>query len=611
MSPDISKNTDSTSAVPRTRLTELEIEALSPRQQRVILVCDVVESVRWMEHDEDNAISRWSQFASLVRASLAPEHVGSVVKSTGDGLMLEFEAAPQAVAAAHALQQLAQKGNEGQAPERQMHLRIGIHQAQARRDAHDLYGHGVNLAARVANLAGPGEIIVTPEVRDHITDSLDGRIEDLGECYLKHLSEPQRVYRVGEVGKSNVSQLRGHDTEEQFKPTLAVVPFLFHESQRDQKALGDLIADGLIARLVRSQTLRVLSRFSTATLSDHGVDTINLKQLLNADYVVRGSFWVSGNRLSIGFEISRTADENVLTADRINGSIEDLFDVDSESCNKIASITIQSVIDEQLKSSLYQPLPTLTSYSLYLMGVAGIHRSMPKDNAAGETALLHLIDRHPRAAEPRVWLAQWLAIKANRGLVTDVSKVYKQAHDLVEHALQLQPSHSFALAVSGLLDSFFQNDFETSAKKYEQAIAINPNDGLAWLYRSTMLAWTDRGADGVVAAETALALAPLHPMRYYIESLAALPFLVAGDHDRAEKLASSSIRANRTHTASYRVLAAAQVFQGRISQAQETISKLYELEPNASVASFFTRYPGRHSCFRLQYEHALRVAGFR
>jgi adenylate cyclase len=591
--------------------TGLDIEALSPRQLRTVLVCDVVESVRWMEHDEDNAITRWSQFAAAVRSRIAPEHAGSVVKSTGDGLMLEFASAPQAVAAAHALHSLAVEGNQrlaAQDPERQLHLRIGIHQAEVRKDAHDLYGHGVNLAARITTLAGPGEIIVTPEVRDHITDSLDGAIEDMGECYLKHLSEPQRVYRVGATGHQPVL-VEKKEFDYSIKPTIAVIPFNLRIGSKEQEAYGDLIADGIISRLVRSNSMRVLSRFSTASLREPSVSHFSVSQLLGANYVLRGNFSLLDSKIMISFELANTQNSEVIVSDRIQTSLLDLFEQSSEVCAEIAYKVINSIIDEQLQASLNRPLPTLASYSLFLMGVGGIHRSMPQKNEAGEAALRHIMDRHPRSAEPAIWLAQWIAIKVNRGLSYDMAASKQSARKLIDKALHIEPENSFGLSVSGLVDAYFEQKFDLANEKYDQALRINPNDYMAWLYKSTLLAWKDKGEEAVVCASKALELSRLHPMRYYIESLAALPYLVGGHFDTAEQLSRSSLRINKTHSSTYRLLACAQVFAGKITESHQTIEKLKAIEPSMTLSIFSERYPGKDSKFKFAYANALKTAG--
>ena len=178
--------------------------ALGAKTMRSILVCDVVESVRWMQNHEDHAVARWSAYTQDMRSTVIPEYGGSVVKSTGDGMLIEFSTVVNAVLAATAMQAAATVGNQGLELDKHMHLRIGIHHTEARRDAHDIYGHGVNLAARITSLAGPGEVVVSEDARDCITDTLDGEIEDMGECYLKHVAEPERVFRIGPTGSSPI-----------------------------------------------------------------------------------------------------------------------------------------------------------------------------------------------------------------------------------------------------------------------------------------------------------------------------------------------------------------------------------------------------------------------
>src|SRR5205814_2755191 len=162
------------------------------RAARTVVVVDLVESVRLIEQDEEDTVRRWQTFVGEVVTTLLPQHGGRLVKSLGDGLMVEFEAVPPAIQCALAMQQTIQQSNVGRPSDRWMCLRIGAHVADVIVDEHDIYGSGVNLAARLATLAGPGEIVVSADVRHHLTAGLDADTEDLGECYLKHLQAPVR-----------------------------------------------------------------------------------------------------------------------------------------------------------------------------------------------------------------------------------------------------------------------------------------------------------------------------------------------------------------------------------------------------------------------------------
>lgn len=189
-------------------MPSLPVDPLPVTQKRVkaLLVMDVTESVRLMEQDEEDFVRRWRDFVEQAEKRLRL-YDGRLVRSFGDGLAIEFEDARSCVYAAFALQDLSRKCHEGQAEERHMHMRMGAHLTEFAGDAQDIYGSGVNLTARIITLAGPGEVVVTSEVRDRLTAGLDADVEDLGECHLKHIKEPVRAYRVSPVGHARIRAL--------------------------------------------------------------------------------------------------------------------------------------------------------------------------------------------------------------------------------------------------------------------------------------------------------------------------------------------------------------------------------------------------------------------
>ena len=212
--------------------------SLSPRHTKVLLVMDVVESVRLMEQDEDEFVQRWQRLVERVEAQL-PQHGGRIVKSLGDGLMIEFGEAAAFSRAALGIQQINAELNTAGESSRRMHLRMGAHLAEFVSDRHDIYGTDVNLTARISTLAGPDEIVITSELRDQLTDGLDAELEDLGDCYLKHVAEPVRAYRVGRAGPAPV--LAAAESLAPLRSTVAVVPFEARSNESEYFAVGDLI----------------------------------------------------------------------------------------------------------------------------------------------------------------------------------------------------------------------------------------------------------------------------------------------------------------------------------------------------------------------------------
>ena len=172
------------------------------RARRVVLIADIVESVRLIEADEEGIVARWLALVRQIEKDLMPANKGHLVKSLGDGLLLEFEDARTAVKAAFAIQQASARDNQGQPPDKLMLLRIGIEDSDVIINEHDVFGHGVNLAARLTSLAGPGEIVTSAAVREQLTPDLDADVEDLGDCFLKHVKDPVRAYRLRPPGAS-------------------------------------------------------------------------------------------------------------------------------------------------------------------------------------------------------------------------------------------------------------------------------------------------------------------------------------------------------------------------------------------------------------------------
>ena len=180
------------------------------RASRTVVVVDLVESVRLIEQDEEDTVHRWQAIVSEVVATFLPRHGGRLVKSLGDGLMLEFETVPPAIQCALAMQSSANLANTGRPNDRWMCLRIGAHVADVIVDELDIYGSGVNLAARLTTLAGAGEIVVSANLREQLLPGLDADVEDLGDCFVKHLQKPVRAYRVGPLGAQPGDHGRRH-----------------------------------------------------------------------------------------------------------------------------------------------------------------------------------------------------------------------------------------------------------------------------------------------------------------------------------------------------------------------------------------------------------------
>jgi adenylate cyclase len=577
-----------------------------PLRQKVVLVMDLVESVRLMAASEAAVVGHWRGFVRHATDDVLPRHGGRLVKSLGDGILVEFDVPRRAAAAALELQRYFDAVNVTLPEDARYYLRAGLNTSRVYVDDIDIYGSGVNLAARIATLAGPGETVATAEVRDGLTEGVDAVVEDLGECYLKHVAHPVRAFRIGAAGARPVLS-RHDDAPAPRQPVVAVIPFSARTQGPEHLAVGELIADGVIAHLGKTRELKVISRLATTALRDRNLTVADVGSQLQAEYIVSGSYIVVGSRLVVTAELVEASSGDVLWVERIPGDIADLLEPASQMCLAIAEAVHANLLGRAVEQAMYRPVPTLAGQTLMFAGIAGVHHVGRDGFRFSGKALSAVLDRHPRHAEAYAWLAKWHAIGANRGLQGPEST--KIAADFANRAVQSLPDSPFALTISGLVQAFFLQDLDAADKCYARALALNPNEPLAWLYTGTLRAWQGRGAEAAHAARRALELAPIGTAQYYVQSLAGLALLCAGEHDDAIAVLRHSQRLNASHSSTYRALAMALTLSGRVEEARAVVRDLLVLEPGFTVKVFLQRYGGRAHPHAIELAAALAEAG--
>ena len=589
----------------------------------VVLLVDLVESVRLMREHEASAVRRWAEFVHLATEQILQRYHGVLVKSLGDGLMVRFETVPDAVNAAAEMHRSVAALNVGLPENQHFLLRAGINASPAWSDGVDIYGTGINLAARLATLAGPGETIASASAheqlaaalvslanpgetigsaaaRDELTHGVDALCEDLGECILKHFDRPVRAYRVGPASPHpSLTARRDYGTP--MEPTIAVIPFSARHTAPEQHLdIGNLIADSVIWRLSRSANLKVISRLSTNVFRGRVSDVAEVSAHLGATYILSGGYVVDAGRILLTAELSAARSNQVVWTDRLSGEVADLLQPESGLAHRIAAAVHLSVFDAEVEHILTQPLPTLESYSLLLGSIRLMHRSSKEEFLQTRKVLDELIDRHGRIAAPRAWLANWYILRLTRGWSEDRKREAAEALSASHAALDRDPSDALALATEGFVYCHLLKDLEAARRRCEQAVDANPSHALGWLYRGTVNAFLGEGTAAIEATRRAMELSPLDPQRYYFESLGATAQLSAHQYAEAEKLARSSLTLNRMHPSTWRVLTIALVAQNRMDEARNALGKMRELEPKLTVEKYVARLPnadletGRH-----------------
>ncbi|MEP7329238.1 MAG: adenylate/guanylate cyclase domain-containing protein [Betaproteobacteria bacterium] len=574
---------------------------------RAIMVVDVVESVRLMQDDEQGTVRRWRSFVDHVTTDIVPAHGGRLVKSLGDGLMIEFLRAPSAVDAAFALQRQSSIANEGLAEALRQRLRIGIHVSSLIADHNDVYGHGVNLTARLTTLAGPDEIVISAEVRDQLTPALDADLEDLGDCYLKHVQHPVRAFRVGAPGAYPVIE-RGNVADD-LRATIAVVPFRPRTLQPSDDVLGQLMADEVISVLSQSSEVNVISRLSTTAFKGRAVDLVDVNAHLHAHYVVSGSYHVEGDRVTLKAEMAETRSMQVMWARTLHGSVKGIITGDDPLTSRLVSEACAAMMVRELQRSQGKAPQSLQNHTLLLSSVALMHRISPVAFQRARELLQVLIERAPRLSSPYAWMAKWHVLRVTQGWSEDMQADGKAALENTKRALDRDSMSSLALTVEGQVNTYILKRLDVAERLYSHALEVNPNDSLAWLLKGTLHAFRDEGKEAVRHTRQALRLSPLDPLKYYFDSLAATAALSADQHQRALQLAERSLRLNKVHGSTIRVLIVALWNLGREDQARSRVQELLRLDPEFRVSTFLERSPSAGYSIGKRVAGALKSAG--
>jgi class 3 adenylate cyclase/TolB-like protein/Flp pilus assembly protein TadD len=588
------------------------------RARRAVLVVDVAESVRLMQEHEDDVIDRWRRFVLEVRSEILPKHEGRLVKSLGDGMLLQFEHTPRALRTAFELQRLVAKYNEGKSDDCCLRLRIGLHVDEVVADELDLYGSGVNLAARLSGLARPGGVAASTDAVDELLPGLDAQMEDAGTCYLKHIKEPVQVYHLhpsaqpgegpGDPARESLpfSPFR---QETALATCVALVPISFQQGDQVQGTIAELASDMLLSRLSTVPQLRVISRLSTEQFRLRGLDTRAIARHTAASYLISGRLHGSGAQAALYLELMDAEEEAILWAKTAKLTATDLLAPDETLTPEIAQEIVDSIVSHQLRKVSTTPLPNIASQTLQFSAIHLMHRRSLTDFGRAHEILEYLVDRHPTASAPHAWLAKWHVLRITKGWVQPTNAEGERALAHTRRALDLNPDSAMTMAMEGFVYCHMKLDLGLARQRLEGALEVNSNEPWVWLVRATVESLLDHGESAWQCALRARNLSPMDPLKHYYDALAASAAVAAQRFSDAERLARLSLSKDARHLPTLRALAIAQVHLGDLPAARETVANVLELQPDFNLTRYVSGAPRGAEEVRRRWASALREAG--
>jgi len=434
------------------------------RHLAAILAADVAGYSRLMGADEEGTLERLKALRHELFDPKIAEHRGRIVKTTGDGMLVEFASVVDAVRCAVAVQQTMPERNTGIGADSRIELRIGINLGDVIVEGDDLYGDGVNIAARIEALADAGGVFVSNTVHDQVRDRLPFVFEDLGEQQVKNIERPVRVYRVGPrpsrppAGETPAVQLTAAPALPlPDKPSIAVLPFANISGDPEQEYFADGMVEEIITALSRIRWLFVIARNSTFTYKGQAIDVKQVGGELGVRYVLEGSVRKAGGRVRITAQLLDAATGAHLWADRFDGALDDVFDLQDKVATSVAGVIEPALQTAETARSADRPTNDLTAYDLYLRAYA-----MTLSSSALFPEALRLLeqaierDPHYGPALARAALCCFRLVTDGRS--DDPASDTRKGTDLARRALQVARDDPGALADAAAALAYFGED---------------------------------------------------------------------------------------------------------------------------------------------------------
>lgn len=548
------------------------------RRLAAILAADVVGYSGLMEKDEAGTLAALlAHRRELIEPAVA-RHAGRIVKLMGDGILVEFASVVDAVACAVAIQQGTAERNESPAGDKRMAFRIGINLGDVVIEGDDIYGDGVNLAARLEALAEPGGICVSGTVREHIAGKLDHAFVDAGEQTVKGLARPVHVWRwsarraAGSVAIDPPVASPSSD-----KPSIAVLPFVNISGDPTQNYLSDGIAEDIITELARDRGLFVIARNSSFAFRGNPDAAIAAGTRLGVRYVLEGSLRKAGNRIRVTAQLVETATGRSIWAERYDRDLEDIFAVQDELAASIVAAIPGRIASALVRRSHHRSAQQLDAYDLYLRGreLANQHRreELPQARALFEQA----VRRDPTLARAHAWLAD---LSLQSWWKTRAASDWAAADEHSDRAIRLDAEDSFCHACRGQV-LLFQRNYDGSRHHFERAVSLSLNDADIAAMMAVFLMYTGNPQEALERVRWAMRLNPYHP-QWYVETL-AMSLMIARHYDEA---ATIFARLEEPTYYIHACLAGCLIALNRRQDALKHRRRLFELNPGWTTDSF-------------------------
>jgi adenylate cyclase len=585
--------------------------AREQRRLAAIVAADVVGYSRLMGRDESGTLARLrAHRTDLIDPAIAA-HGGRIVKTMGDGLLLEFPSAVDATRCAIEVQ-MAMAVRNADVPEgERIVFRIGLNLGDIIIDGDDIHGDGVNVAARLEAEASAGGIVLAGAVHDAVSGRVKATFEDLGELSLKNIERPVRAYRVrveGAAAPAPVAVPAPADVPLALpdKPSIAVLPFQNMSGDPEQEYFADGIVEDIITALSRFKSLFVIARNSSFTYKGRAVDIKQVGRELGVRYVLEGSVRKAAGRVRITSQLIDAGNGAHIWADRFDGTLENIFELQDHITERAVGAIAPKLNQAEIERVTRKPVQSLDAYDCFLRGLA--HSYVVTREAQEEAArlLYRAIQIDPDFSTPYGLATALYTIRKAQGWVVDSASEESEVRRLASHVDVIGSDDALALSWTGFSLVYVCREFDAGAALIDQALSVNQNLAQGWANRAVVSSIFGEHDAAIEQVSHAFRLSPIDPEIYRSEVTLAFAHLCLGRYAEASNWAMKALARQSNFLPAMRAATAAHALAGNMAEARRILGQMYRLDPTLTQSNYRNK-----SYFRRTEDIERFVEGFR
>jgi TolB-like protein/class 3 adenylate cyclase len=576
------------------------------RRLAAILAADVAGYSRLMAADEVGTLAALKAARREVVDPAIAEHNGRIVKTTGDGMLLEFASAVDAVTCAMAVQEkMAARGGS-------LAFRIGINVGDIIIDSDDIFGDGVNVAARVENECEPGGVCLSDDAFRQLRAKTSFTFDDLGERTLKNLDRLIRIYAVRRDGAAATTASIPEPTKPlplPDKPSIAVLPFQNMSGDPEQEYFADGMVEDIITALSRFKSLFVIARNSSFTYKGKAVDIKQVGRELGVRYVLEGSVRKAGGRIRITGQLIEAASNQHLWADKFDGASGDVFDLQDKVTSSVVGIIAPRIQRAEIERSRAKPTSNLEAYDWYLRGLAAADRFGRDQSEEAIRMFKTAIELDPEFAIAMACISFCYGGMALQGWLDD-----EGAAEAIKY-LQLAQERGgndadvLALCAATMNIGMFNADLDVANLLAERAVSLNPNIALGWSASGFLKRALGNHKVAIEHFSRALQLNPFDSFNVVVVTGSGWANFLLKQYDDSWRAVRSALADNKNYLPALRLSAALYSAQGQRDLARKTADRILELNPDEKISAVNVVRYNRRAEDRAMTAHFLRLAG--